>query len=86
MGMQVSYMRELAADFAFSLDTLGPVPHGAVASATPVRGDHLTPLVGGVHGHRPTHGIVVVAVAPGVSQLLQGSRPFLGLLVLWPTL
>ena len=67
---------ELAADFAFSLDSLGPVHDGPVARAAQVRGDLLGPLVGRIHGVRPAHGIVVVGFR--TAQLVQPRHQELG--------
>jgi hypothetical protein len=51
---------ELRADFAFSLDSVGPVHNGAIARATPVGSNLFGPLVGRVHGMRPAHGVMIV--------------------------
>ncbi len=56
----VDDMGELGAHLALGRDAVGPVDDGAVAGAAPVGGDLLGPLVGRVHGVRPTDGVVVV--------------------------
>ena len=60
----VNHVGKLRANLAPGFDALGPVDDGAVARAAPVGGDLLGPLVGGVHGVRPAHGVVVVGFRP----------------------
>ena len=57
-------MMELAANLALGLDPLRPVHDRPVAGAAEVRCDLLGPLVGRVHGVRPTHRIMVVRLHP----------------------
>ncbi len=67
---------ELGADFALSLDSLGPVHDRSVARAAPMRGDLLGPLVRRIHGVRPAHGVVVVRFR--AAQLVQPRHQELG--------
>jgi hypothetical protein len=58
----VDHMMELPPHLALASDALGPVHDCSVARAAPVGRDLLGPLIRGVHGMRPAHGIVVVGL------------------------
>ena len=72
----VDHVMELAADFAFRLDSLGPVHDRPVARAAPMRGNLLGPLVRRIQGMRPAHSVVVVRFrsAQLVQPLLSGTQ------------
>ena len=60
----VYHVGKLRANLAPGFDTLGPVDNSAVARPAPMGRDLLGPLVGGVHGVRPAHGVVVIGFRP----------------------
>ena len=61
-GGDIDHVAELGTDLATRGEAVGPMDDGPVAGPTPVRGDLLGPLVGRVHGVRPTDGVVVVGL------------------------